>query len=190
METLDGNNLPYAWDKRQPSELDALKPNGFRFMIKRLPKVTYFCQAANLPAINLGAASQTTPLIDIPRPGEKLWFNDLTIKFLVQEDMANYMELYKWLIALGFPSSHKQYASVFRKNPEQNKSDIGEYSDAALLILGSDQNPVAQVNFYDCFPTMLEGLEFNSTLSNVEYFTGVAVFKYRVYDIEILTNNT
>jgi hypothetical protein len=190
METQLGNFEAMDWDKRQPEELDFLKPNGFRFMIRKLPKVTYFCQSASIPSMNMGAASQTTPLIDFYRPGEKISFGDLTIRFMVQEDMANFLEIYKWIVALGFPTNHKEYANTFRKSPAQNKTDIQEFSDATLLILSNENRPVAQVNFFDCFPVMLEGMEFDSTLSNVEHFTGLATFKYRTYNIEVLTNKT
>ena len=49
------------WVNRQPEELDFLRPNSFRFLIQSLPKVTYFCQAATLPTISLGFATQSTP---------------------------------------------------------------------------------------------------------------------------------
>jgi len=88
------------WDLRQPDMLDFLRPNGFYFLVQNLPQVTYFCQAANIPGINLGYAIQPTPFINIPKPGEKIDFGELTIKFLIQETMANYIELYNWIIAL------------------------------------------------------------------------------------------
>ena len=102
------------WTARQPEELDFLRPNGFRFMIQSLPKVTYFCQAATIPNISLGYATQSTPFVDIPRPGEKIDFSELTIKFIIQEDMANYIELFDWMIALGFPENHRQFQQLLQ----------------------------------------------------------------------------
>ena len=51
---------------RQPSKLDYAEPTKFRFSIIKLPKVEYFCTAANIPGITLGNASQPTPLKDLP----------------------------------------------------------------------------------------------------------------------------
>jgi hypothetical protein len=56
------------WVNQQPSDLDYLKPNGFKFQIHNLPNVSYFCQAANIPAIQLGSPTFQTPLSDIPVP--------------------------------------------------------------------------------------------------------------------------
>ena len=172
------------WTNRQPEELDFLRPNGFRFLIQTLPKVTYFCQAATIPNISLGYAVQNTPLVDIPRPGEKIDFSELTIRFMIQEDMANYIELYNWMISLGFPESRTQFSSRFGAG--NRNTDYQEYSDAALLVLNSDNIPVVRLNFMDCFPVSLTGMEFDISTGNAQYFTGQASFRYRMFTIETL----
>lgn len=191
------------WENRQPEELDYLRPNGFRFLIQSLPKVTYFCQAANIPAIDLGFASQPTPFLDIPRPGEKINFGDLVIKFMIQKDMSNYIELYNWLIALGFPENHSQFrerqiSQQFR-NPDNSvvtyadgkpairTTDAFDYSDASLLVLDGNRNPVVSLDFQECFPTSLSGIDFDITTGDTLYFTAQAVFKYRQFKITPLT---
>ena len=97
------------WVNQQPSDLDYLKPNGFKFQIHNLPNVSYFCQAANIPAFSIGYTTTETPLSPLFNPGEKPQFGELVIRFLVQENMANYMELYNWLVGLSFPENHEQY---------------------------------------------------------------------------------
>lgn len=191
------------WTSRQPEELDFLRPNGFRFMIQSLPKVTYFCQAATIPNISLSYATQSTPFVDIPRPGEKIDFSELTIKFIIQEDMANYIELFDWMIALGFPENHRQFQQRFTQQsfrlpepaagdatvndrPGIRSSDLTEYSDAALLVLNSDNLPIVRLNFVDCFPTSLTGMEFDVSTGNTQYFTAQASFRYRMFTIETL----
>lgn len=72
-----------------PTELDYLRPNGFRFQIHNIPNVSFFCQAANLPQMSIGSPQVETPLSTLVFPGEKLSFGELIIRFLVQEDMAN-----------------------------------------------------------------------------------------------------
>jgi len=186
-----------AWINRQPDELDYLRPNGFRFLIQSLPKVTYFCQAANIPSMSLGVAIQPTPLINIPKPGEKLDFGELTIRFMIQEDMANYVELYNWMIGLGFPESHRQFQNRVSqqsfRTPAVNSdptikrtTDLPEYSDAVLMVLDSNYNPIVRLNFIDCFPISLSGLDFDVSSGNTQYFVGNATFKYRMFTIEPL----
>ena len=68
---------------RQPTKLDYAEPTKFRFSLIKLPKVEYFCTAANIPGITLGGANHPTPLKDIPIPGDKLDYDTLNISFLV-----------------------------------------------------------------------------------------------------------
>ena len=42
MTTTNANN-------RQPTKLDYAEPTKFRFNVIKLPKVEYFCTAANIP---------------------------------------------------------------------------------------------------------------------------------------------
>jgi hypothetical protein len=178
------------WENRQPAELDYLKPNGFKFQIHNLPNVSYFCQAANIPAIQLGSPVMTTPLSDIPVPGDKLSYGDLVIRFLVQENMRNYIELYNWMIGLGFPLSRDQYKEWnegqryrFPVVSDKRLGAIGNFSDADFFILDSDSNANVKISYYDVFPISLEGLDFDISSGNSSYLQGIAAFKYRHYEI-------
>lgn len=164
-----------------------LRPNSFKFQIAKIPNVTYTCQSANLPALNLGAAMQQTPFVDIPNPGDKIFFGEFIIQFLINEDMSNYKELYDWMVNIGVPTGGDQYgqltnrASVYDPNKWNNA-----FSDAALLILDSNNNAKVRLKFQDLWPTSIEGLNFDITSSGMEYFVGTASFRYKVFTIEKL----
>ena len=68
---------------RQVENRNFLAPTGFRFVLKRSPKAAFLCNQANIPAIDLGTTVQPNYLRDIPVPGDKIEFGDLTIRFLV-----------------------------------------------------------------------------------------------------------
>ena len=89
-----------------------LAPTGFKFQLNRTPKVTYFGNAVNIPAIDLGVAEQPTYLRDIPLPGDKLQFADLSLRFLVDESLENYMEIQNWMRGLGYPDSISEFAEL------------------------------------------------------------------------------
>ena len=171
-----------------------LRPNAFRFSIKDLPKIAYTCQSANLPALSLGFAVQPSPFLDIPHVGDKNSFGDFTIRFLISEDMSNYLELYEWLVALGFPNDYNQYrnftADRLNRFPfvvnSAGASGAVAYSDGTLTILDSNNVPKTNIIFKDIFPVSVEALDFDITSSSVEYFVGVASFKYKLFDIEVL----
>jgi len=172
---------------------DYLRPNGFRFIIKEMPYVAYTCQSANLPSLQLGNAIQPTPFVDIPIVGDKVNFGDFTIRFLIQEDMSNYLELFGWLIALGFPKEHKQFTSFVQKRENRfpysqggRRTDGMAYSDATLTILDSTNNPKTDIIFYDLFPISVEALDFDVTTNDVPFFIGIASFKYKYFDINPL----
>ena len=76
---------------RQPDKLDYASPTQFKFGIIQLPKVEFFTVSANLPGITLPAATYATPFKDIPTMGEKLEYEDLTIRFIVDEFLENYI---------------------------------------------------------------------------------------------------
>ena len=171
-----------------------LRPNAFRFQIKDLPGVNYTCQSANLPSLSLGFAVQPSPFIDIPVVGDKNSFGDFSIRFLISEDMSNYIQLYEWLVALGFPNSYNQYRNFtgnrlnlfpFIKDSRGAPISIA-YSDATLTIMDSNNVPKTNIIFRDAFPISVEALDFDITSSSVEYFVGIASFKYKSFEIEVL----
>lgn len=177
-----------------PTELDFLRPNGFRFQIANIPNVSFFCQAANIPQMSIGSPEMQTPLATIPFPGDKLQFGELLIRFLIQEDMANYIELYNWLTGLGFPESHEQFTKFIKSQEYRSpnarkdaKEAIAQVSDATLFVLDSNNNPNVKINFIDAFPTSLEGLDFDISQGAGDYFVGIAGFRYRTFKIEPVT---
>mgnify|MGYP003351399720 CR=1 FL=1 len=58
-----------------------LSPVGFKFTLAKEPKAAFFCNAARIPEINLGTATQPNYLKDIPIPGDKIEYGDFSLKF-------------------------------------------------------------------------------------------------------------
>ena len=89
-----------------------LSPAGFRFTLSKEPKAAFFCTSARIPEITLQLATQPSYLKDIDVPGEKLNYGDLTLRFLVDEDLVNYMAIHNWLTGLGFPESTQDFVDL------------------------------------------------------------------------------
>lgn len=177
------------WENRQPENVNYLRPLGFKLTFERLPIVTYFCQTANIPTISLGTATQVTPFIDMPHPGDKMVFDDLVVRFVVDEDMKNYTEMHNWIVGLGFPESRDQFTAITnagRKLDRPLSITTGEFGDATLTILSSNNAPTHQIIFQDCFPVSLGALEFDISSGNTNYLQAAATFKYRQYQIKTL----
>ena len=171
-----------------------LRPNAFKFVIKDLPHVAYTCQSANLPSVQNGFAVQPTPFVDLPRIGDKLNYAEFNIRFLISEDMVNYIELLEWLIALGFPNDYGQYSGFVGERLNRfpftstvnGDTEPAAYSDGTLTILDSSNNPKTNIIFKDLFPIAVEALDFDITSVSVEFFIGIATFKYRTFEVEAL----
>jgi hypothetical protein len=185
---------------RQPTKLDYLSPTQFRFIITQLPKVEFFTTAAVIPSITLGDTAMPTRFKEIPMMGDKLDYEPLTITFLVDEYLENYLSLHEWMTAIGFPENHEQF-STFRSVTSNTPVDtigtkstgIGSvqsstavrsmFSDATLTILSNKNNPIAEARFEDIYPTNLGALEFNQNATDVDYLSVTATFAYKIYKI-------
>jgi len=167
-----------------------LSPTGFKFSLKRSPKVAFFCNQANVPDLTLGVAIQPTFLKDIDTPGDKVVFGDLNLRFLVDEDLTNFMEIQNWIRGLGYPESLKQFhdleTGAVLPNTSYAKEGDNIYSDGTLQILSSNLVAKFNVNFKDLFPYSLSTLTFDATNTDIQYFTADVSFKYTVYDITTL----
>ena len=171
-----------------------LSPVGFKFGLKRAPAAAFFCNEANIPDMTLGIAEQPSYLRDIPVPGDKIQFGDLSIRFLVDEDLSNYMEIQNWIRGLGYPETLKEFDDLEKQDylygakPFDQRGDQ-IYSDGTLQILSSNLVPKFNVKFRDLFPYSLSTMSFDATDTDIEYFTADATFKYTLYTLTDLEDN-
>lgn len=169
-----------------PSNINPLQTNGFLFGIQKLPELSYFCQEVTLPDLQAPPAEFENPLVVAPVPGEKLLFGDLTITFLVDEQMANYVAIHNWMVGLGFPESHQQYRNFISAHTNELAGNelLAGYSDGTLQILSSSNNVAKTIRFVDLFPTSLSSLQLQTTTMDTTYFASTATFRYTSYKFE------
>jgi len=155
---------------------------AFKFNLTKFPKVDFFSNSARIPELNLELTRQPSYLKNIDVPGERLTYGDLTLRFLVDENMENYISVYDWLKGLGFPESAKEYKDLTTDKDGQ-RDNKEAFCDGTLRILNSNYREVAKVKFNDLFPTSLTSLDFDATNTDIQYFTAEATFKYTIYNI-------
>ena len=167
----------------QPINTSFLSPIGFKFQLNNFPAVNYFCQSATLPGVSISFIEVATPLKSIQMSGDEVSFEELSIKFIVDENMKNWLSIYDWIIGLGFPTKEGQekYAKL------AIASELT--TDATLTVLTSNMN--AQINFVfrECFPLSLSSIAFDSGGTDIDYVTADVSFRYDVYTVENLLNN-
>ena len=175
---------------KQIDNRNYMSPLGFKLVLTKTPKVDFLCQSANIPSISMGTAIQPTYLKDIPVPGDKVLYDDLNVRFLVDEKMENYLAIHKWITGLGYPESIGQYRQL-KKDDNRTDSLVADkgdplyfqYSDATLQVLNSNYKPSVLINFKDAFPVSLSTLDFDVTTRDYNYFTAEVTFKYTIYNI-------
>lgn len=166
-----------------PSNINPLQSNGFLFAINKLPNISYFCQEVSVPGISLPVAEVSSPLSLVPYVGDKVVFDNLTIEFLINEDMSNFKAIHDWIISLGFPELHQQYQNFINENTnELSRSPVmASNSDGILTILNSANNPIRTIQFVDMVPVSLSAIQLRSTTDDTTYLAGVATFDYNYY---------
>ena len=175
---------------KQIANRNYMSPLGFKLILTKTPKVDFLCQSANIPQISMGTAIQPSYLKDIPVPGDKVLYDDLNVRFLVDEKMENYLAIHKWITGLGYPESIGQYRQLKTddKRTDRRVNDSADplyfqYSDATLQVLNSNYKPSVLINFKDAFPISLSTLDFDVTTRDYNYFTAEVTFKYTIYNI-------
>lgn len=159
------------WSIDRIENRNFLAPNGFKLSLLEFPKVSFYCQSANIPGISIPSIDIATPFRDYPVAGTETEYEDLTVKFLIDEDMTNYTTIHKWLRKTGL-------AETF------DTSEKPEEGQGILEILNSNWRANIFVEFDDLFPVSLTALEFDAGDSNVDYMVAQATFKYKIYRIK------
>ena len=168
----------------QPSNKNFLSPLGFKFFIKKTPNINWFIQAVNLPTVALPDLTIATPFINVPVPGDRVQFSNLEVTFRVDEDMQNYIEIFNWLIAAGFPETFEQYKGP---DPSSNRNRFSQkeiISDATLIVHDSKMNPKTEITFKDLFPVSISELKFDTTMPDVNYIQSTVSFRYTSFNIK------
>ena len=167
----------------QPTNLNQLNVVSFDVSFSRLPAVQYFCQRISLPTVVLGETNEPTPFLNMPVEGDTLTFESLSLSFIVDEDLQNYISIYEWMTSLGFPREYAQFRTL--KQPKDAGKTDSLYSDLTIELYTNKSNPNYRIRFTDCFPTSLSSIQFDATPTGMDPIVVDATFNFRgMFDIE------
>ena len=144
---------------------------NFRFKLSITPELEYRAQTVTIPGINIGGVPVATPFVPIYTAGN-ITYDELAIKFMVGEKMADYLEIYNWIESMGHPDTLEQYRNI--------------KSDCSVFILNNNLQPQIHVRFTDVFPTSLSAIEFDSTLPEIQYATSTVGFRFNRYYFDVV----
>ena len=172
---------------KQIQNRNYLSPIGFKFSLVKAPKVSFFSNTAQIPGLSINAAEQPSYLRNVPQVGDKMDFQDFTLRFLVDEDLENYMQIQNWMRGIAFPESLNEIYTLKAGKTENLMLDPKDpdnlVSDGTLVVLDSSNNAQFMVKFNDLWPTELTTLQFDATPGDLDYFSAEVTFKYTIYEI-------
>lgn len=168
----------------QPTSTNYLAPNFFSFRMMRLPTTNFTLQSANLPGVSLGRLDHPNPAMASPLQGDRLFFADLTVTFIVTEDMQNYKDIWEWMAGIANHNTSYTYGAL--KNNDQTTGESLK-SDATLTILNSAKVPQHRIQFSDMFPIQLSDLMFDTQADGSQYIKAQCTMTYRDYSFDVVS---
>ena len=166
------------WYKEQPRNRNFLNPIGYLLKLEKFDGVDFFCQSANVPDVNMPTIDVASPFRNLPIvTGGGINFGDFTVRFIVDEDLINYNSIHKWM---------RDNGNADQMQRTTNESDI--YTNAQLHIATSQYNPAFIIDYRDIFPISLSALQFDATITDVEYITAEVTFKHQQFFINNKNN--
>ena len=170
------------WYEDQLTNRNFLSPIGFLFILDKARKVSFLCQKAEIPTVELGQVEiPTRGLVPIPVEGN-MRYSEFSMEFIVDEDLRNYMQIHNWMRALGTPQEFKE-RRVWLDKYADSPSEDPRFSDATLQVLNNNNFANFDVVFKDMFPVSLSSLPFDVTGGDNDYFTATTTFRYTLYEI-------
>lgn len=156
-----------------------LSPLGYQLTIQKIPNTVLNVVSANIPGITVEDSELQTPF-NILRYPDKIVYNDFVVRFKVDENMANYIEIFNWMELIGRP---EQFSSPNADALFPNDIYSTFASDGTLLILNSANKANIEIRFRDLFPVVLGDLEFNAQDTDVNYIDATVTFRCLLFTI-------
>ena len=170
-----------SFSNTQPQNYNFLAPGKYKLVITKIPNVMWFIQKVKLPGVSTSPAVVPSPFVNIPFQGDHVKFNAFSISFKIDENFANYKEIFDWV-------KDSAKLSFYDYNQIANQpiySGNGIYSDVTLTLLDSQNQPKIDFMIKRAFPIYLSDVDCDSTITDIEYLTAEATFALVDYNIKV-----
>ena len=159
-------------------QVNLLTNPNFKFIIEELPNVALFSQSFQLPGVRTSPATVATPFVDMKYHGDKAAFDDLTIEFLVDENLENYYEIWAWMMHVTFPRSFEQFGAMMKRKTRYPWGPNRARSDISAIILTNKTNAFEVVRFISATPITLNPIQLQYTGEGITHPTCSVTFSY------------
>ncbi len=169
-----------------PKNLNHLREKNFisKMAVAKLPNIDFFVTTLTMPGFNVGEIPVRSLNKLIPVPSNSLDKDPLTVQFIIDEDMRNWLELYDWMMGMTYPESFQQSKNWVNDRKQKELSDKSiYYSDLQITILKNSMMPNLKFTFHNAFPTTLDGFDLTIAGSD-EPLVASSTFTYSHVSIE------
>ena len=180
-----------SWAGNLPDNLSYLAPTQFELLVKKLPNTKYFSTGVNIPSVSVAEVQQPTNLgRNVLIPGDKINFGEITVTFIVDENMENWTELYQWMSQITSSTDPEKYRSLVGANRRADQPYDGSgdpdavYSDMTIVVTTAANNPNRYIRIQGAFPTSLGEITMDTTVAGgLSYVTCTASFQFTTFEI-------
>lgn len=160
-----------------PDNLNHLREKNVKaqLTVSRIPTINFFTTTVTMPGFTIGQIERPGLNKILPEPGNTLEKDPLTVQFIVDEDLKNWLEIYQWMLGMGFPESFKKSCEWI----ESQDGALGEThpykSNLQILLLKNSMFPNYRFTFHNAFPINLDGFDLTfagtdeAVVSNVTF---------------------
>ena len=167
-----------------------LNKNNFKLIIDKCPNVEYYVRSVNIPGLTFTEVTQAAGVgLDAYYPGDKVYYETMSVEFLVDEDLVNFKEIYDWMDAIVPVRDPLLYKQITQSSSTETNissgadSDLSQYSDITLVTNTNKNVPNRFFRFHDCFPISISGLQLESG-ADADPVTTTVEFRFGYYEIE------
>lgn len=159
------------------TNLNYLQPTAFKLSIdrKNYPNLEFFAQTVSHPSVTLTPSDLPFRRANTYLAGDKLTFDEFSATIILDEDMKSYIEMYQWMERL--VEQNNRPATVIQDNLVPTTADI------TLSVLTSHNNGNKKIKYVDCIPTSIGNINFEATVSDVQYLTFAISFRTNYFTI-------
>lgn len=155
--------------------INYLQPSKFQVVIdrRRFANLNFFAQSFQHPNITTQAAEVPyRQYSSSPSVPDSFSYGELSVQFIMDEDMRSYMEIHNWL-----------KNNVENEFQSQDK-DEPTYADIVITILSSKNNVNKKIKYRNAFPVSIGEVPFEANVDGTTVITYPVSFRYTYFEIE------
>lgn len=154
-----------------------------------VPNLAEYAISVNVPSIEFISAELATSFgVNVPTATGKFIYEDLTVGFLVDENMTSWRDIYEWLIRLGPLNKTGQDGDT--NLPVLYEDCYESTSTGYLDIMNSAYQPKWKFKFNNMFPISLTGFSFTTSAADTIAMQSAVTFRYSYYTLEPIEAET